>query len=343
MKRLYAILACLAVCMFWVGAVSANSYTGYNKTDLGVVINGTRVSFERPPVIKNGRMLVPARTACNDMGARVDWYEKQGRFEIIKGNQVLEMYIGSDAARIGANSKTMDVEPFLFNGTVMVPLRFAAENLGLNVGFDAGNNRVVIGSGQSTTSRGDVERDFKVVIDAGHGGYETGAIVSGIYEKNLNLDIAKRLKTLLDAEGIKTYMTRTGDSHVSLYDRSGLANSVNADLLISIHNNAQSQRSVSGSMSLYYPYGGNSKGNLSAKEFATIVQDEMTGDLGTNDLGVIQRPHLAVIRTAKMPAVIAEIGYMTNSTEFKNLNTASYRQKAAKSLKDAIITALDRI
>jgi N-acetylmuramoyl-L-alanine amidase len=342
-KRLFAILACLIVCMLWIDAVYANSYTGYQKVNTGVVINGTKVNFERQPVIKNGRILVPARTACNSMGARVDWYEKQGNFEIIKGSKVLKMYIGNNKAVVGGSSKPMDVEPFLLNGTVMVPLRFAAESLGYNVSMDTRSNNVYISSGGSTGSRGEAERKFKVVIDPGHGGYETGAIVSGIYEKNLNLDIAKRLKALLDAEGIKTYMTRTDDSRVGLYERSGLANSVDADLLISIHNNAQNQKSVSGSMSLYYPLGGNSKGNLTAKEFASIVQNRITKDLGTKNLGIIERPNLAVLRTSKMPAVLAEIGYMTNAAELKNLNSASFRQKAAESLKDAILTALSRI
>jgi len=343
--RVFQILACLAVCILVVSGVSASSYAAYVKTGTGVIVNGNRISFERSPVIDSGRILVPGRTVCTKMGATLEWYEKQGKIRVIKGSNAFEMYIGSPTVRMDGTVKRMDTVPYLQNGTVMLPLRFAAENLGYKVSLDTRNNNVIIASSVQKPggSTGNDKKAFKVVIDAGHGGYQTGAAVSGVYEKNLNLDIAKRLNSLLQAEGVKTYMTRTGDSYVSLYQRSGLANSVDADLLVSIHNNAQKQNWVTGSMTLYYPYGGNSRGSLSAEKFASIVQDNITGGIGTKDLGIIKRPNLAVLRTAKMPAVIVEVGYMTNKTDFKNLLSASFKQKAANSLKDAVIQALDRI
>ncbi len=345
MKGLLAAITCFAVCMFCVSPALAGSAGGYEKTYMGVVINGKLMSFERQPVVKNGRMLVPVRTVCSEIGAKVEWYEDLGKFEISKEGITLEMYIGDEGVKIGDTGKIMDVEPYLQDGTVMVPIRFVAESFGLEVSVDTKNNNAVIGSNieAPVISRGDDRRAYKVVIDPGHGGYETGAIASGIYEKNLNLDIAKRLNSLLIAEGVETYMTRSDDSYVGLYDRSGLANSLNADLFISVHNNAQSEASVSGSMSLYYPSDSHSKGNLSTKEFASIVQSKLVGALGTKDLGIIQRPNLAVLRTTKMPAVIAEVAYMTNSQELHKLSSSDFKQKAAEALKDAVLAALKKI
>jgi len=344
-RKALLVLSCLVVCILGVSPANAASYAGYVKTGTGVVINGVQLSFERSPVNKNGRILAPGRTLCSSLGAKVDWYENQGKISVTGGGTVINMYIGSSTARIGNTVKEMDVAPYLQNGTVMLPIRFTAESLSYKVGFDTRSNSVVIGSGatDSGISRGDDRKNFKVVIDAGHGGSDTGAVVSGVYEKNLNLDIAKRLQSLLKEEGITTYMTRTGDTKLTLYQRSDLANSVKADLLVSIHNNAQNENWVAGSMTLYYPYGGNSKGGLTAKEFASIVQSKLSTGLGAKNLGIIERPKLAVLRTAKMPAVIAEVGYMTNKTELNNLLTSKYKQKAAVALKDAIIKSLDKI
>lgn len=191
-------------------------------------------------------------------------------------------------------------------------------------------------------SRGDVKREFIVVVDAGHGGADPGAVYGGVNEKDLNLSIAKKLNKLLEASGIMTYMTRTDDSFIDLYDISGLANKVNADLLISVHNNADSS-STKGSMSLYCPNKNNSKGNLTAYNFAAIVQKELYGELDTHNLGVIARPNLAILRTAEMPAVIAEVGYMTNKAELGRLETEAFRQKAAEALKNAVLEALGNI
>jgi len=96
-------------------------------------------------------------------------------------------------------------------------------------------------------------------------------------------------------------------------------------------------------MTLYHPDSGKKKGNLTAYEFAQIVQKNLNKTLGSKNMGVIQRPNLAVLRTTNMPAVIAEIGYMSNSAELAKLKTDSYRQKAAEALRDAVIESLEKM
>ena len=181
-----------------------------------------------------------------------------------------------------------------------------------------------------------------VVIDAGHGGTQTGAVYGGVKEKDLNLSIAKKLDSKLKELGIVTYMTRSSDTTLSLYARSDLANNKNADLLVSIHNNAGSSK-VIGTMTLYYPSSSKTKGKLSSYKFAKIVQRNLCNTLGSKDMGVIERPGLAVLRTANMPAVIAEIGYMSNNSELAKLKTPAYQEKAAEALKKAVVESLEKM
>lgn len=183
------------------------------------------------------------------------------------------------------------------------------------------------------------KKDRLVVIDPGHGGSEPGAVHAGIYEKDLNLDIAKRLNALLKSHNIKTYMTREEDVYVGLYERAYIANDMNATLFVSIHNNAYYSK-YKGTETLYYPTKGS---GFNSKRFAQIVQAELINALGTNNRGIVERPNLVVLKATKMPAVLAEIAFMTNSDDLAKLKTEEFRQKAAQALCDAILKALDEV
>jgi N-acetylmuramoyl-L-alanine amidase len=340
MKKIYVIIiSCL---------IALTSVTPVNSQSVGVanvMLNGVKVRLERDPLIKNNRMLVPAKTVLNKLGGEVSWFSKSGLIKMSEGSTAIAMSIGKKSMTVNDSSNNMDVAPLLIQGTVMVPISYVAKALNINIRWDAGSKTVYLDSSSKggTTQGGGTGKQFVVVIDPGHGGYETGASSAGLYEKDLNLDIAKKLNILLQDAGIKTYMTRTDDSYVDLYDRSGLANNVNADLFICIHNNADLSSKTTGTMSLYYPLSGHSKGNLTAKRFADIVENELTGDLVSKNLGIVERPHLAVLRTTKMPAVLAEVGYMTNKSELEKLTTSDYQQKSAEALKKAVVEALNEI
>lgn len=182
-----------------------------------------------------------------------------------------------------------------------------------------------------------------VVIDPGHGGFETGSVNGDTYEKKINLDIALRLTKLLKSKNIKTYITRQDDSYVGLYERAYIANDLNAKLFVSIHNNgSETSKSIKGTETLYFPNGSKNNG-FSGQDFAKIIQNNLVKKLGTVDRGIIERPNLAVIRATKMPAVLAEVGYMTNNNEFNKLSTPEFRQKAAQALCDSIVSALKKI
>lgn len=344
MKKIIVFIITLSILATVFNAAAASTRESVGKGP-GIFINGEKLELAQKPVIVSGRTLVPARVIFEEYGAEVKWYPISSSVKITAPDTMMSMRIGSNSIYVNERPNKTDVAPKLLNGVTMVPLRFIAETMNSQVDWDPSTGNVSISTSEvpADTSRGETDRAHKVVIDAGHGGSQVGANYFGKYEKNLNLDIAKTLNELLQAEGIKTYMTRTGDSNISLYDRSELANGVDADLLISVHNNA-GKASEHGVMTLYYPGGTmNSNGGLTAKELAQTVQNELAQRLGARNIGIISRPNLAVLRVANMPAVIAEVGYMSNRAEMDKLNNKNYRFKAAEALKDAVLKALKQI
>ena len=175
--------------------------------------------------------------------------------------------------------------------------------------------------------------DNLVVIDAGHGGSDSGAKYADIEEKNLNLQIALKLNEILKSKDIKTYMTRYDDTFIPLENRANYANDLNAALFLSIHNNAFNI-SEYGTETLCYP-------SDKSREFAHIVQDSLVSALGTQNRGVVDRPNLVVLYSTKMPAVISEIAFITNPDDRLKLLDDEFIQNSAIALSNAIINALD--
>ncbi|MCG0275977.1 MAG: N-acetylmuramoyl-L-alanine amidase family protein [Thermosediminibacteraceae bacterium] len=169
-----------------------------------------------------------------------------------------------------------------------------------------------------------------IVVDPGHGGTDPGAIYSGIKEKDLNLDIALRLRRLLEEKGARVVMTRESDIYVDLYTRAGIANEVGADLFVSIHNNSSTNPSTSGTMTLYYP-------TPEKEAFAKILQKAVVETVGLPNLGIVQRPNLVVTRETKMPSALVECAFMSNGKDLALLQTESFRQKVAEGILKGIL------
>lgn len=192
----------------------------------------------------------------------------------------------------------------------------------------------------------------RIFIDPGHGGKDrSNKGPTGYIEADGVLDIALRLKPLLQAAAFHVRLSRETDATVSLYDRSAKANNWEADLLVSIHTNAHSNPSANGAET-WYSLNGEWGGQFhaEAKRVANIVQAELVARTGLRDRGIKTRlietagspirgmDWYAVIRRTKCPAIIIEAGFHTNPTEEAWLKSQDYRQKIA----DAIAAALEK-
>jgi len=162
-----------------------------------------------------------------------------------------------------------------------------------------------------------------VVIDPGHGGSDPGAVKDGVYEKDINLDIALRLRELLDASGARTVMTRSDDSSVQLSERSRMANEAVPDAIISIHCNSTTWDIFpSGTESYYFntvPY---------SQELAALVHTCVLRELQLMDRKV-RRGDYHMVRETWAPAVLVEVAFMSNGVDLQKLRDPEFRQKAA--------------
>ncbi len=167
-----------------------------------------------------------------------------------------------------------------------------------------------------------------------HGGTDPGAIspINGLYESELNLDIAKRVEKILLAKGYDVAMSRYDDSNVRLGTRARLANEFNSDYFVSIHGNSfPDSEKVTGLETFFYKKG------TTSERLADNILDEMVKSTGLRSLGAKER-NLAVLRLTNMPATLLEYGFLTNPAEAKNLATEQYRQLLA----EAIVLGLEK-
>ena len=213
----------------------------------------------------------------------------------------------------------------------------------------------------------------RVVIDAGHGGRDSGARGHGLRESDIVLDIARRTARLLgERHGVDVVMTRNDDTFIPLRDRTALANEVGADLFLSIHANAsrnvkahgvetyfanlaldreaervaaRENQAAGGTMKdlddLLEALATNSKLQES-QDFATVVQRAMVENLRPanpklRDLGVKQAPFFVLIG-ARMPSILAEVSFVSNRAEARLLADDDYRERIAEALTAAVAT-----
>lgn len=178
-----------------------------------------------------------------------------------------------------------------------------------------------------------------IVIDPGHGGKAPGTTsVTKKYEKDLNLTLSLKLNERLEALGYNTIMTRDTDVDVDLYERARIANENYADIFVSIHGNAHNDRSIHGIQVLYCPATKSDLKEVDQHPFAKVIMDELLAGTGAQDKGIIQRPNLVVLRETKMPAVLIEVGFMSNAEEEKLLFTETYQEKII----DSIIKGIEK-
>lgn len=169
---------------------------------------------------------------------------------------------------------------------------------------------------------------YKIMLDAGHGGYEPGAIYNDRKEKDDNLALTLAVGNVLEENGYEVVYTRTTDVYESPFEKAMEANASGADLFISIHRNAfPTPNTASGVESLVYDKSG------IKYEIAEAIDAELA-KLGFKDLGVKERPNLVVLKRTEMPAVLVEAGFIDSDADNELFDTKF--DEIAKAIADGI-------
>lgn len=315
----------------------------------------------------NGTNYMPLLLLCRQKG--IDWdYDTWTRTVTLrKEAHKINLAVHQPLIVVDGKSKDLKYPVEFYQGTIAVPVKFKEQVLD------------VLFKQSSADSQSALKQEVflsikKVVVDAGHGGKDPGAIgrILGLNEKDVNLDIARRLAEALRKEGIEVIMTRSTDVFIPLEKRVDIANIANVDLFISIHANSNRVRSLEG-FEVYYISENISDLNralFSAKndflnldkscfdhytldlkavlwdliyansraesvELARAICRRVNLNLSAKILGV-KSAAFCVLKGAHMPAVLVEAGFLSNRNEESLLKSGSYRQQICEAVFEGI-------
>jgi N-acetylmuramoyl-L-alanine amidase len=312
----------------------------------------------------------PLVNLCNARGIALEYDTFTRTAVLTKNTHKINLRISEKLALIDGNPRYLKSPVEVFQGTIVVPYKFKED--------------ILDGMFQDAPV---VVREFplgatikRIVIDAGHGGKDPGAIgKTGLKEKDVNLDIAKRLAAILQKDRVNVTLTRSVDRFISLPRRVEIANEGGADLFVSIHSNANRVRSMNG-FEVYYvsPTVSDSERALQAAksavpplvdasfallplEIKAVLWDmiytanrgesimlsraickTIDRNLEVKILGV-KDARYAVLKGARMPAILIEVGFVSNSQEERYLKNYYYRQKIAESIREGLVNYVQDI
>lgn len=196
-----------------------------------------------------------------------------------------------------------------------------------------------------------VENVPVIIIDAGHGGEDGGAVgIDGTAEKDLNLSISLKLNEILSAMGYQTRMVRTTDTSIhnadadtvrerkvsDIHNRSAIMNEYENCIYVSIHQNKYSGSSIWGAQTFYSP------NNEESKELAQLIQASIANNVQPDNKRVIKQSgtNIYVLYNATKPAVMVECGFVSNANELEQLKDDEYQNKMAFAISNGIINYL---
>ena len=264
------------------------------------------------------------------------WSEQNGQDDLVWHNAT-KQDDGSYKVTISASQHKWNSGKYIVHGYIV-------DASGKNIGFGATSADVVAPKKIGSASSGNYDVLNKIVyLDAGHGGYDPGASYFGISEKSLTLAIQSRVKAKLEAEGYQVVTTRTSDTYVDLTDRSRAANASESDIFVSIHINASGSSAAQGIETYYYQpyaeypsrinatYHANSTRLSMSDTLANAIQSSLINATGAQNQGV-KRQTFAVLRETTAPAVLLELGFLSNPQEAARLNTSAYQETLANAI-----------
>lgn len=174
--------------------------------------------------------------------------------------------------------------------------------------------------------------DYKVAIDAGHGGNDFGAVFNGRKEKDDVFRLAMEVGRILEESGVDVFYVRDDDIYETPFKKATDANNSGADLFVSLHrNSSEMPNQYSGVETLVYEKGG------TRSRLANNINSELEA-VGFNNIGVSERPNLVVLRRTQMPAALVEVGFINNENDNRTFDQNF--NAIAKGIADGILTTL---
>lgn len=315
----------------------------------------------------DGAFYLPAGAVAQALGGQEHWDAETQVWSLTAGDREIRAVPHLPLVLVEGEPWALSRPPRLHNGRLMLPEEVWAKRLA--------RWRLPQAPERPAVSR----RLRTLVVDAGHGGKDPGAIGrGGLREKDVVLDIARRLRDLLARDGFRVVMTRYDDRFIPLNGRSAIANRQGADLFLSIHANAARSRRVSGFEAYYLSEATDDHARaLAAAENASLPEDvgesvfsgtnAIVWDLlytehraestwladqicrGMSRQGLpsqnrgVKAARFAVLKGARMPAVLVEVGFISHPSEEARLRQAAYRQRIAEGIRDGIVKFRDQI
>lgn len=302
---------------------------------------------------------LPLNTLCQRYQMQVGWEPATQVLQIVSGTAAVRLSPGFSTALVNGVAHPLGGPVVIQGGQIWVPAQAALR---------------WISPAPVAPRPAGVHAIHAIVLDPGHGGYDPGAIGPGrIEEKSVVLDVARRLRDRLTAEGITVYMTRADDRFISLGQRAAFANQRNADLFVSIHANSSRARGASGYEAYYLSEATddaaralaaaenaapeseatapgatktteaivwdllNTENRTESCELASAVCRGMKWFLPSQNRGV-KSARFYVLKWARMPAVLIEVGFVTNRAEGQRLESAAYRQRVSDGIAQGLLT-----
>lgn len=297
----------------------------------------------------------------------ISWnYDSIGRQVILrKDENEAKLLIDSPMALVNGLPVDLESPVITYNGAAAVPFRFKEKVI------DRFYSPGLPGKSAAHIPARKIRR---VVVDAGHGGHDPGAIGrTGLREKDVNLDIARRLAKLLEEQGIEAVMTRSSDRFIALEGRADITNKANADIFVSVHSNASRSNKLNG-FEVYYITdkindssravlaAKNAQLNINADSFygnsfdlkatlwdmlyadsrmesiriARSICETAERNMGLKILGV-KGASFYVLKGSHIPAVLIEVGFVSNPAEERYLRNGFYRQQIAEAIRDGLM------
>jgi len=340
----------------------------YSSSDtVALSLQGPAGTITAPSYKLRGTTYVPLKLVCQSHGLEWEW-DSIGKVVVLKKNNV-EARLKVDSYKIYVNGKIRDLEKpaRFYKNIVVVPVAFAEKTI--NRIFDEWASPGI----ESAPISHRIHTINTIVIDPGHGGKDPGAVGKyGLKEKNLVLDIAKILKKELEANGIKVILTRDRDVFIPLGRRADIANKAEADFFVSVHANAFRSRRIKGFEIYYLSEATDDHARaLAAAENASLEYEEESFYKSTECIDVwgleldenrresrelaqsicytvsrrlavrnrgVKSARFYVLKGACMPAVLVEVGFISNASDASSLKSPYYRKKMAESIAGGVLS-----